>query len=656
LEKRVDVTTILAQIDLGLIALPEFQRGYVWNRDQVRGLMDSLYRKHPVGSLLTWQTRTEEAVARGEGPLAPGVVSLLLDGQQRITSLYGIIRGQAPKFFDGNAQAFTGLYFNLEDEVFEFYAPLKMRENPLWINVTDVMREGVGSTIGRLYSNPDLAPNMDRYIQRVTAVAGISNTDFHIEQVSGADKTVDVVVDIFNKVNSGGTKLSKGDLALAKICAEWPAARDEMKKRLDKWKKSGFDFKLEWLLRSVNTIITGEALFSALSDVSPDDVQRGLNLAEKSIDTLLNMISSRLGLDHDRVLGSSYSFPLMARYLVERGGHVADYRERDKLLYWYVHTFLWGRYAASTESILNQDLHLIEDMDGALDRLIAQLRQNRGDLRIHPNDFRSWSVSARFYPLLYMLTRVHHARDWGSGLELSAMLLGSLNSLQLHHIFPKALLYRHGYARSEVNALANFAFLTQETNLEISDRAPVDYLPGYASKHPGALESSWIPMDHDLWQIERYLDFLEARRELLAKAANEFLDSLVVGAVPEKSVGEPIMERPRIELTGSFVDGDEEQLIREFDEWVVTQGLPTGESPYALVDDETHDVVAVFDIAWPEGLQEGLSQPVALLIDEPDETIRAANSAGFRYFTDVESFKRYIEREILALETVAADD
>jgi hypothetical protein len=236
------------------------------------------------------------------------------------------------------------------------------------------------------------------------------------------------------------------------------------------------------------------------------------------------------------------------------------------------------------------------------------------------------------------------------------MLLGSLNSLQLHHIFPKALLYRHGYARSEVNALANFAFLTQETNLEISDRAPVDYLPGYASKHPGALESSWIPMDHDLWQIERYLDFLEARRELLAKAANEFLDSLVVGAVPEKSVGEPIMERPRIELTGSFVDGDEEQLIREFDEWVVTQGLPTGESPYALVDDETHDVVAVFDIAWPEGLQEGLSQPVALLIDEPDETIRAANSAGFRYFTDVESFKRYIEREILALETVAADD
>ena len=80
------IHTILAQIDLGSMALPEFQRGYVWNRDQVRGLMHSLYCKHPVGSLLVWLTKTEDADARGDAPLAPGIVKLLLDGQQRITS------------------------------------------------------------------------------------------------------------------------------------------------------------------------------------------------------------------------------------------------------------------------------------------------------------------------------------------------------------------------------------------------------------------------------------------------------------------------------------------------------------------------------------------------------------------------------------------
>ena len=72
------IATILDQVDLGAMALPEFQRGYVWNRDQVKGLMHSLYRKHPVGSLLVWVTKTENIEARGDGELQPGTVKLLL--------------------------------------------------------------------------------------------------------------------------------------------------------------------------------------------------------------------------------------------------------------------------------------------------------------------------------------------------------------------------------------------------------------------------------------------------------------------------------------------------------------------------------------------------------------------------------------------------
>jgi hypothetical protein len=652
----VNIQTILSQIDLGAIALPEFQRGYVWNRDQVRGLMDSLYRRHPVGGLLVWETKTENATARGDGQLAAGTVKLLLDGQQRITSLYGIIRGTPPKFFDGNAQAFTDLYFNLEDETFEFYGPVKMRDSLLWIDVTRVMQDGVGATIGKLFANPDLAPKMDTYIGRVTAVDNIKNINLHIEEVSGEDKTVDVVVDIFNKVNSGGTKLSKGDLALAKICAEWPDARDEMKARLEKWRNAGFHFRLEWLLRCINSIVTGEALFSALANVTPAEVQHGLSQAEKSVDTLLNLISSRLGLDHDRVLGSRYSFPLLAHYLVRRGGRLADYREQDTMLYWYVHTFLWGRYAGSTETVLNQDLALIEDLDGGLDRLIGQLRQNRGDLRIRPNDFLGWSRGARFYPLLYMLTRVYHARDWESGVELSNSLLGRLSSLQMHHIFPRALLYKHGYTMSEVNALANFTFLTQETNLLVSDQDPAQYLAKYATKHPGAVGSHWIPMEPDLWKIENYREFLAARRELLAKAANDFLEGLLAGSVPEVQVTTPVLERAAATVPGTIAGEDEEQLILECAEWVTMQGLPDGEIMYELTDPDTGEPLAVFDLAWPYGLQEGLSQPVVLLLNEVEETEQVANEAGYRYFTSVDAFREYVLREILATpEDLAAD-
>ncbi len=643
------IETILDQIDLGSMALPEFQRGYVWNRDQVRGLMHSLYRKHPVGSLLVWVTKTESANVRGDGTLAPGSVKLLLDGQQRITSLYGIIRGKAPQFFDGDQRAFTGLYFNLEDEVFEFYAPVKMKDKPLWIDVTNLMRIGAGESIKRIVTIPEFQTNITTYINRLNAIDTIKQIDLHIEDVVGEDKTVDVVVDIFNRVNSGGTKLSKGDLALAKLCAESPDARGQMKLRLDKWKKAGFDFKLEWLLRCVNAIVRGKALFSFLKDVKPTEFREGLEQTEKAVDTVLNMISSRLGLDHDRVLGSRYSFPVIARYLTQRGGRITGHEERGKLLYWYVNTFLWGRYAGSTESVLNQDLDAIEETDGALDRLIALLRKQRGDLRVRPNDFLGWSRGARFYPLLYMLTRSAHAKDWGTGDELSSHLLGRMSTLEIHHIFPKTRLYEHGVSKREANALGNFTFLTKETNLLVSNRYPVEYLEEYAKKNPGAIESHWIPMDRNLWKPENYPAFLEARRELLANAANEFLESLLVGTVVEERVIAPVMERPVVVVPGGIEGEDEELVLRQCNQWIADQGLPEGEVMYELADAQSGEPVAILDLAWPNGLQEGLSQPVALLIDEPIEVEEAVNRAGFQFFTTLDSFREYVNREILAV-------
>src|SRR5690625_228380 len=122
------ISTILDQIDMGSMALPEFQRGYVWNRGQVRELMASLYRRFPVGSLLVWETKRDKTISRGQDNIAENV-KMLLDGQQRITSLYGIIRGKAPQFFDGDPKIFTDLYFHVEDEVFEFYGPMKDRKS-----------------------------------------------------------------------------------------------------------------------------------------------------------------------------------------------------------------------------------------------------------------------------------------------------------------------------------------------------------------------------------------------------------------------------------------------------------------------------------------------------------------------------------------------
>ncbi|MCO5177703.1 MAG: hypothetical protein M9890_12150 [Thermomicrobiales bacterium] len=254
-----------------------------------------------------------------------------------------------------------------------------------------------------------------------------------------------------------------------------------------------------------------------------------------------------------------------------------------------------------------------------------------------------------------MLTRVYHAQDWETGFELSSNLLGRLSSLQMHHIFPRALLYKHGYKMDEVNSLANFTFLTQETNLIVSDKDPAEYLERYAQLHPGAIESHWIPTDRRLWRIENYLEFLAARRELLARAANQFLDGLLSGR-SEQAVSAPaVMTTTRQHIPSNVALEDEEQAIIDTAEWIHQHGLPTGEMLYELADPDTSEPLAIFDLAWPEGLQEGLSQPVALLLNESEAMERLANDAGFRYFTSVATFRDYVQREILAehMENVA---
>lgn len=626
------ISEILDQIDLGSFALPEFQRGYVWNRDQVKKLMMSLYRGYPIGGLLIWVTKTDPTITRGDGQLTPGVVNLILDGQQRITSLYGIIRGHAPMFFDGNANSFTGLYFNIKEEYFEFYIATKMKDNPDWISVTELLQLGASNYIGK--ADPERKMFLFNYLDVLNRLNNIKDTDLYVLNVTGEDKTIDVVVEIFNNVNTGGTKLNKGDLALAKICSMWPDARSEMKKYLKQLQGAGYYFSLEWLLRCVTVYMTGRSYFAELDKYSIEDFKNALYKTEQMIGLCLDHIGSRLGLDHDRVLASKFAIATMIGYIHAQPSAKLDNAHWNKLMYWYIHTFLWGRYASSTESKMAQDMNIIQE-GGGVEGLLRLIRQQRGDLNLTPDDFWGWSTGARFYPLLYLLTRMNHAKDFGSGLELTHNLLGKNSTLEVHHVFPKDILYRAGKSKAIVNSLANYAFLTKETNLEISNRRPEEYMPYYAQKQPGALESNWIPINPELWKVENYEVFLQKRRELLAKGANEFLQSLYNDSVPHTNI-ENFADR----LAPNVLNEEEENQLAEISYWMEENGLNSGERNY-VIDDNGHDVI--LDLAWPDGVQTGLSKPLALLLNESENVYAAANRCGYTYLTNLQDFKEYVK-------------
>ncbi|HTK67704.1 MAG TPA: DUF262 domain-containing protein [Pseudonocardia sp.] len=634
--------TILDQIDAGTMLLPEFQRGYVWNRDQVRGLMRSLYRDYPVGALLIWETEGVNQAVRGAPVVTGGPKQLLLDGQQRITTLYGLIKGRPPSFFEGDPTAFKGLRFNVANESFEFYAPVKMKDDPRWIDVTAFFHDSnphYQSIIGL----PDAQANLGTYTQRLSQLKSVLQRDFHAERITGADKTVDVVVDIFNRVNSGGTKLSKGDLALARICAEWGDARPSMRRALAAWADKGYNFSLDWLLRNVNAVATGKTPFSALEDVSARDFEVALGEASDHVSHFLELVSGRLGLDHDRVLMGRYAVPVISRLLHDRNGRFAGGQEADKALYWYVHSALRGRFAGSSETMLTKDLETLEK--AGMDGLIASLKRWRGgNISIDAQDFEGLGRGSRFYPLLYLLTRVHDARDFTTGMPINQPDA----SLHVHEIFPKALLYKHGYSRSEVNAVANFGFLSAASSERINKRGPSDYL---RRSDPALLSSQWIPADPKLWEVENYREFLAARRDLLAAAANKFLDDLLAGQVNWS----PAL--PQVEVSGETDESDARasqiaSLVTELTDLGFSQPAVDAE----IADPETGRVLAVAEAFWADGLQVGQGSPVVLELDPEEADIARLTELGCEVFTSVDALRGYVHRRNAVASGARSDD
>ncbi|GHD16973.1 GmrSD restriction endonuclease domain-containing protein [Nocardiopsis kunsanensis] len=625
------LSQLLDRIDSGTILLPEFQRGYVWNRDQVRGLMRSMYLEHPVGSLLLWETSDADLSARGSTS-ANGTYLMLLDGQQRITSLYGVVKGHPPGFFEGDPKAFTDLYFNVADEEFAFYARNRMSQDPRWVNVTELFNSNVFhflAPLADLYGQEQAAV----YLERLNRLSQIVEREFHQEKITGADKDVEEVVEIFNRVNSGGTKLSKGDLALAKVCAQWPDARRVMRESIDRWAGRGYQFTLDWLLRATTAVATGRSQFEQLGKVGPEEFRSALERAAVHTDTFLEAVSGRLGLDHDRVLKSRSSLTMAVRLLELNGGRFDDRAHRDKVLYWYLHSALWGRYAGPTETTLQKDFDTAAH--SGVDGLITALeRSRRGSLNIRPHDFEG-TQGSRFYPLLYLLMRSGRARDLGTGRELSTAALESGSRLERHMLFPTALLRG---SDDKADAIANFCFLAEDNELEVGTLAPHEFLDRAEAAHPGVLASQWIPADPELWKAGRYREFLATRREMLAEAAQSFLDGLLEGTLDDEQELQPLT------VVAQEAGDPRSEQIRALVEQLREDGFAEPELDTAISDPRHGGVIAEAEAFWPDGLQHGLGKPVVLELDPEQADLPRLQELGHEVFTSVEALAGFVDR------------
>ena len=573
------IQDLLSQISRDEILLPEFQRGYVWNRDQVRGLMESLYRKHPTGHLLIWRTYKPSLVRGGEAA-RDGHSLLLLDGQQRLTTLYVLFKGAAPRFYEGES-LFFDLHFNMQTEEFRFWQKSRMENNPAWIGVHEFLQEGLAALLERLEQlDEERRTIVGQNLSRLSRLDQVRDYTYTVDQVSGDHYSVEEVVDIFNRVNSRGTPLTRADLALAYVCSLWPEARAEMRTFSGKMAERGFAVDLNFLVRCLAAAATGSVLLEGSFLKTPaatlQDAWQKMQPAFEHLVSVLRQEAFISGLDD---LPTNFVLIPATIYLARQGGQFPTDAVRRRFIRWIFLAGLWARYSGSTDTKLQQDVALVtgHDLDPTHELEAAILRE-RGRVTLQEGDLDRARIDSAVARLSRLVARHRDARDWFTGVRIYDPATGKSLGEERHRIFPRRVLEKAGFEdTTRVNAVANRALLGQPAPRDYRGTSPAEYLPEVDEHQPSALRAQSIPMDRALWQPERFLDFLAARRRLLAEAMNEFIARWLPEqeADPEQHVRALIAEgeSERLEFKSSLRWDRQEDQVNKALEGVVVKTL-----------------------------------------------------------------------------------
>jgi hypothetical protein len=534
------VETLINDIKRKQILLPEFQRGYVWSSTQVRKLVRAMYRGHPTGHLLVWKTY-KPTPTRGGTSNSDGYSLLLLDGQQRLTSLYTLFEGEPPPFYE-DENLFFNLFFNIQTEEFRFWQKNLMKDDPSWINVHEFLHNGAFAFLQKLPQMDQTARDIyERHYGRLGKLDAIRNYPYQIDRLEDEELEIDEIDEIFNDVNSAGTTLDKGDLALAHICSIWPEARQEFKSFSKRMKKVGFGIELDFLVRCVAAVSSGSVLLAgSFFRVPAKDHQAAWQKVRTSFEYLVNVLKHDAYVDQIKDLTTPRVLIPLVVYLSRNSSAFAGEQQKRSFLRWMFLAGLWGRYSGSADTKLQRDIATLNDPE-PVEGLVGAILTERGRLRLEAKDLERSGGGSPVYKLSYVVARANEARDWFTGLVLYRRAVGASNGLESHHIFPTGVLYKNGYSsekdRNVVNQVANRAFLTQKANRTISATPPHEYLPAVDAKFPGALQAQAVPSNPELWRVENYEAFAAARRERLADQINAFLDGFVADPDSDKSGG-----------------------------------------------------------------------------------------------------------------------
>ncbi len=575
-EVNYNLTTLIQQIDLGVIGLPDIQRPFVWKDTKVRELFDSMYKGYPVGYFLFW------ANANIEGTKGIGTASkqkhptlLIVDGQQRLTSLYAVVKGKEV-IRENYEKANIVIAFNPLEEKFEI-PDASIKRNPryfqniseLWQDDADLF-EITDQFIDRLKLSVEISADEIKKIRKAfNNLTNLEGYPFSALELS-AEIDEEQVADVFVRINSQGKKLNQADFILTLMSVFWEDGRRDLEEfcRLcrvpSKDSASPFNYLIDpnpdqmlrvsvglafrrARLQYVYSILRGKDLDSGDFSIERREKQfQNLQTAQSKVLNIVNWhefiksIKQAGFARHDYISSDNNLLYAYIFFLIGREDIKMDLYELKKLIAkWFFMCSITGRYTGSPETAMESDLARLRGIDSpdqfkrVLNDIIdGQLTNDFWCITLPMDLATSSSTSPSLYAY-YAAQYIIGANGLFSKLKISDLLQEGLRSkksaLERHHLFPKAWLERNGVSdQTQRNQIANYALVEWNDNINISDTEPSKYLPNYLSRLADEDKNKmyyWHALSED-WEQMDYFDFLIDRRKRIAQVVKDAYETI----------------------------------------------------------------------------------------------------------------------------------
>ena len=581
---KVDFTLgfLMGAIALGTIGLPEIQRPFVWKNAKVRNLFDSMYQGFPVGYLLFWENgAAEDSRAIGGKQKVPQ--QLIVDGQQRLTSLYAVIKG-VPVVRENYDAERIEIAFNPLAGKFEVADAAIKRDKSFIPNISVVWAKGadlfkiVHTYTEGLASTREISAEEMQSIQH--AFIKLQNLlSFPFTALSlRANIDEEQVAEVFVRINSEGKQLNQADFILTLMSVFWDAGRaqleafcrDARKPAAGQASPFNYIFKPDpdHLLRvSINVAFRRARLKSVYSvlrgkdleteQFSPDRRDAQFELLKSSQTRVLNLQywhdffkAIRLaGFRSEQMISSQVGVIFAyALYLIGRTEfRIDEFELRQLIAQWFFMTAITGRYSSSPKTKQEFDLARLRSVeDGETFKTVLReicrttLTNDYWSITL-PNDLataaaRSPSMFA-YFAALNLLDATALFSNHKIIELIDPAIQAQRSALERHHLFPKAYLSTLGITDArDTNQIANFTMVEWGDNAQISSRPPVVYVEVLRQRF-NARELERMHRLHALpdgWEQLNYHEFLQQRRDLMAAVIREAYEKLSAGRSPEE--------------------------------------------------------------------------------------------------------------------------